>query len=61
MYIYFSLLRMTGTVTSQNIDLSSWDILCRRGILIVQIANFFEVRNLLLFTGQHDVSRSGGL
>jgi hypothetical protein len=27
MYIYNFLLRMTDTVTSQNIDLSSWDIL----------------------------------
>jgi hypothetical protein len=27
MYIYMFLLRMTDTVTSQNIDLSSWDTL----------------------------------
>jgi hypothetical protein len=27
MYIYTFLLRMTDTVTSQNIDLSSWDTL----------------------------------
>jgi hypothetical protein len=27
MYIYTFLLRMTDTMTSQNIDLSSWDIL----------------------------------
>jgi hypothetical protein len=27
MYIYTTLLRMTDTVTSQNIDLSSWDML----------------------------------
>jgi hypothetical protein len=27
MYIYTFLLRMTDTVTSHNIDLSSWDIL----------------------------------
>jgi hypothetical protein len=27
MYIYTFLLGMTSTVTSQNIDLSSWDIL----------------------------------
>jgi hypothetical protein len=27
MYIYNFLLRMTDTMTSQNIDLSSWDIL----------------------------------
>jgi len=27
MYIYTILLRMTDTMTSQNIDLSSWDIL----------------------------------
>jgi hypothetical protein len=27
MYIYTILLRMTDTVTSQNIDLSSWDLL----------------------------------
>jgi hypothetical protein len=27
MYIYKFLLRMTGTMTSQNIDLSSWGIL----------------------------------
>jgi hypothetical protein len=28
MYIYTFLLRMTDTMTSQNIDLSSWDTLC---------------------------------
>jgi hypothetical protein len=27
MYIYIFLLRMTDTVTSQNVDLSSWDTL----------------------------------
>jgi hypothetical protein len=28
-YIYIYMLRMTDTVTSQNTDLSSWDILCK--------------------------------
>jgi hypothetical protein len=37
MYIYTFLLRMTDTVTSQNVDISSWDILYIRVFHLVCI------------------------
>jgi hypothetical protein len=36
MYIYIILLRMTDTVTSQNIELSSWDTLYSVGWKIME-------------------------
>jgi hypothetical protein len=36
MYIYAFLLRVTDAMTSQNIDLSSWDTLCVCSVCVAQ-------------------------
>jgi hypothetical protein len=43
MYIYTFLLRMTDTVTFQNIDLSSRDILYRREHPVILLLDMLEI------------------
>jgi hypothetical protein len=48
MYIYTFLLRMTDTVTSQNIDLSSWDTLYK-GLVCLAGVERMQASTLLYF------------
>jgi regulator of sirC expression with transglutaminase-like and TPR domain len=56
MHIYTFLLRMTNTTASQNIDLSSWDILyrqaTRRVIMRPKERGGYEDRSLIQANGK---------
>jgi hypothetical protein len=43
-YIFFFLLRMTDTMTSQNIDISSWDILYKQNDKLIINVEFLQLK-----------------
>jgi hypothetical protein len=53
MYIYTFLLRLTDPMTSQNIDLSSWDILYRKICSSLNVKNKYFMNSLIIFLSKH--------